>query len=308
MTATLSGDYAGIVKNNKFLYVPSCVIVEMMDRLYHQVALVDLSGNLHTVVPDLLVLIRRLNRNLHCTAEAYREERIKNFIGDWKNDKVRARKLFFNLMSRLGYLSELVGKVERRLLYQDIEVMGREWAELDKIMEKNCSSGGLGKNCTLCGQFQSVEAEHWRHIMVNLLLYLNATASYPDDKTYLILLCYKQLRNKVLNQLAQMRELKDATRDVLATRILCITDEDQQPFCSACAHLTANTRVHERLPSLKDTVPLLRPSSATSVKPAQSRSTTSLKKVMVTQVSELNRGLAPAAISGINHHFNLPSS
>lgn len=249
MTTAVKSDYVDIIRNKKILYMPSCLVVEMMTKLYSQVSLINLSGNLHSVVPDLLILLRRLNRNLHATAEAYRDARIKFFIGDWREDKLRARRLFFNLMSRLGYLSELVGAVERRLIYKTIEDMGNEWALLDRIMESRCAETGTGKSCGTCRYFRCQDPKGWRQVMANVVLYLDAVTEYPDDDTYLLLLCYKRIRTQLLQEIGSAESKTGAARKFSPERILCVSDEDFPITCPNCSCLTdgSDTRVQTRV-------------------------------------------------------------
>lgn len=226
----INSEYADILKKNRILYVPSCIVIEMLNRLYSQVSMIDLSGNLRGLVPDLLVLVQRLNLNLRSTGEAYRESRIKFFIGDWNHDKRRARKLFFNLMSRLGYLGELVGKSEKELLYKAIEDMGREWGKLDRIMERKCRNSECQRQCGSCRDLP----EYWQQMMANTLLSLEDPESGEDAGSYLFLLCYKRIKDQLLKDIDELETRRGSAAKFPPERVLCISEEDLPLTCHRC--------------------------------------------------------------------------
>lgn len=241
MTA-LRNSYAEIITDCKILYVPSCLVVEMLTKLYSQVSRINLAGCAHSVVPDLLVLLRRLSHSLKATAEAYEEKRIRFFIGDWKDDKLRARKLFFNLMSRLGYLCELFGTAERNMLYGSIEEMCAEWTALDRIMEKACEPGEDAGRCLICRYFRSDSSENWRTVMARTILELDAAAEYPDEETYLILLCYERVGKAFVRAIETMRRRGTTAHSFSPERILCISNEELPINCPKCGRMTENLR------------------------------------------------------------------
>lgn len=284
--AVIHSKYAGILKNLKILYMPSCLIIEMMTKLYSQVSMINLSGDIHAVVPDLLILLRRMNLNLNTTAEAYREDRIKFFIGDWKDDKLRARKLFFNLMSRLGYLSELVGKVERQLLFKAIEEMGHAWTSLDRIMEEKCRESEFKPGCGGCQYFRSESQTAWQQIMANILISLDKMADYDDPATYLILLCYKRIKTQLLREIAAIETKQGVSQKFSPDKILCVSDEDLPITCPNCMLMTESRRNTEALP-----IRYRDPKTTRRI---------SLKRITDTRVCELrNRYLMPSSLTTI---------
>lgn len=240
MAAIRSG-YANMLNENRIQYMPSCLVVEMMTKLYSQVSTINISGNLHNVVPDLLILLRRLTFNLKTTADAYEESRIKFFIGDWKQDKLRARKLFFNLMSRLGYMSELLGGVEKRLLFRAIEEMTVEWSNLDGIMEGKCRERRCSVNCDTCRCFRSDSAQNWHGVMARTILELDAKADY-GAVSHLLLVCYDRIRKSLLAAIeAEERKAGAATR-FSPDKILCVSNEEVPIACPTCAGMTDSLR------------------------------------------------------------------
>ncbi|MCD8141228.1 MAG: hypothetical protein LUE17_15935 [Planctomycetaceae bacterium] len=230
--------YANILNENKILYMPSCLVVEMMTKLYSQVSMINLSNSIITVMPDLLILLRRLTHNLRTTATAYREERIRFFIGDWKTDKLRARKLFFNLMSRLGYMCQLLGTVDRNLLYKAIEEMSSEWNALDTIMEQKREASRCLYDCASCRYFRPDSADNWEQMMAKTVLELDEEVTYPDDETYLVLLCYERIRAVVLGAIQELLRRTGGARQFEPNRILSVSNEDVPITCPKCGRMT----------------------------------------------------------------------
>lgn len=240
--AAARSSYAEILNDCKIMYMPSCLIVEMMTKLYSQVSKVNLSGVVQHIVPDLVILLRRLTQNLRATADAYQAERIRFFIGDWKSDKLRARRLFFNLMSRLGYLCDLFGSVDRKILFESIEEMTAEWTALDKIMEEKCGKGTCMADCCSCRYFRSDSVDNWQAVMGKTILELDATAEYPNAETYLILLCYERVGKAFVNAIETLQRRKAETKRFSPKRILCVSNDDVFVSCPKCGMMTETFR------------------------------------------------------------------
>lgn len=256
MSGMRSGSvYAKILNDNKILYVPSCLIVEMMARLYTRVSAINISGNVHDVVPDLLILLRRLTFNLKTTADAYQEARIRFFIGDWKQDKLRARKLFFSLMSRLGYMSETLGTVEKKLLYASIEEMTRQWVDLDEIMEDKCRRRRCSVDCDTCRYFRDENPTDWRTAMAKTILDLDARENCQPG-TYLILLCYGRIKDALVKGIEELRGRTGASEKFSPDRILCASQDEVPIACPTCA-----TAADAQRPGLTGVVRKSRPRS-----------------------------------------------
>lgn len=279
-----NGDYATIIRNNRFHYVPSCIILEMMTKVYSQVAMVNLTGNLHEAIPDLLVLLRRLNRNLNVTVESYRNSGIRNFIGDWKEDRLRARKLFFYLMSRLGYLCDLVSAAEKRLVYQAIEDMAREWTSLDQVMSVKCRKETLDTKACLYRNFRNRNEDNWCRIMANIVLYLDAVTE-PEKDTYLLLLCYNRIRKMLLSEIYAGKAGSRHVANFREERILSVSDDEVPLTCSSCAMLTdcalAQSDSSSACAGPRQTTRLLAKTPGTGI---------SLKQRKMEQISSMQRG------------------
>ncbi len=221
------------------MYLPSCVVVEMMARLFSQVSQINLSGNIHNLMPDLLVLLRRMSTNLHATAESYRADRIGFLVGSWKEDKLRARKLFFDLMSRLGYISELLGAVEKALLYRAIEEMSKEWAELDRLMEANLRTRLTASSppSESAKQLRPDSLDEWREMLVASAADLRTRAAEEPDLC-LVLLCSETARKALIDVVSAASPGNDTIPDI----IIAIHHQDAPVSCPRCALLTESLR------------------------------------------------------------------
>lgn len=242
------------------MYLPSCVVVEMMARLFSQVSQINLSGNLHNLMPDLLVLLRRMSTNLHATADCYRADRIGFLVGSWKEDKLRARKLFFDLMSRLGYISELLGAVEKALLFRAIEEMSKEWAELDRLMEAKLRTRLTASSppSESARQLRPDSLDDWREMLVASAADLQARSEEEPDLC-LVLLCSEQARKALIDVVSS------ATPDnaIIPDVIIAIHHQDAPVTCPRCALLAESLQ--------KTDEPEYRRSASTSRKYRDSR-------------------------------------
>lgn len=286
MNTPINSDYATVLKTKKFLFMPTCIIVEMLNNLYKRVATINLSGSQHAVVPDLLVIMRRLNGNLQCTVDAYRNSRIGLFIGDWEEDKLRARKLFFNLMTRLGYLNDLISGFEKRLIYSSIEAMGRNWFALDKLLLRKTTDKQASINNAITRHFRNADFENWRALMANMILYLHSISDYPDKDTYLILVCYEELRNQLLNEIGRIEIKNRIGCNFPRERVVSASPEETALNCGACS-LACCRRDAERR-------------GQTMVAPKPAGAVVSLKRVKERQLNSLRRGLITNRYSSLN--------
>lgn len=252
--AYLGNDYATALSEKRILYVPSCVIVEMLAKLHEQMSAVNIAGSLHNVTPDLLILLRRMQRNVHVTAEAYDQGRIRYFIGDWNDDKRRARRLFFNIMSRLGYISELLEKVERSMLFAAIEGVTAEWAALDRLMdakadERKCHAGGICNARCHCGDAS------WRQAMAESIAgHQDTPGDAPADSLFLV--CYNKAKWQLLAAVKDVMRYNGVSERLTSDRVLSVSKETAPLVCQKCtepcsASALRESRTTRRQPSAR---------------------------------------------------------
>ena len=237
MTA-INGNYADILEKCKILYVPSCLIIEMMTKFYSRISMLNVSSDMRDVAPPLLVLLKRLTHNLKVTADAYKHERIRFFIGDWKIDKLRARTLFSNLKARLDHISEFLSGAEKNLVFRSIREMAFQWAVLDGVMQEKCDENNCGANFRLCRYFRSESESNWQNVMAKILLDLDDCTEYPDDDTYLILLCYERIGRSFVRAIETLRERNAVDKRFSPSRIICVSNEELGITCPKCGRMT----------------------------------------------------------------------
>lgn len=226
-------DYADTLAENRILFVPSCIFVEMMTRLHGQIAAVGMAGDPRGVTPNLLILLRRMRHNLRATSEAYELRRIRSFIGDWREEKLRARKLFFHIMSRLGHISELLEPVEKNMLYAAIEEITSEWAALDRVMS-GTADGARGGACGACRHFRNFNPAARKRTMANAILALDETAERGDGDR-LLLICYERVRTQLLAAIAGIERRRNAKTRFDPERIVAVSGENVAVSCPTCA-------------------------------------------------------------------------
>lgn len=295
-----NNNYGHILRTRRILYMPSCLIVEMMMRLYSQVSTISPGDNPHVVVPDLLVLLRRLSRNMRATIEAYGESRIKFFIGDWRDDRLRARRVLFNILSRLGHVSERLGTVERRMLLDGVERMNREWNDLNMVMEKRCQERACHQKCDTCRFFRSDSPNSWQRVMATTLLSLNDSVVYDDPSAILILLCYKRVKTQLLKEIERVKADTGRIGDFVGARIECMSDEELPLTCPTCSHMAEEDRrttVVRKKDAPEPTLPSQTRSIGKSAETGQRR--ISLARVTDSPVSNTRRYGLPVATSVI---------
>jgi hypothetical protein len=226
-------EYANTLTKKRILYVPSCLIVEMLAQLHNSIAAVDPSGNPRAATPELLLLLRRMRQNLRVTADAYEEERIGFFIGDWRDDKQRARKLFFNTMSGLGHVSERLERAERNMLIAAIEGVTAEWSALDRL---RCAETG-GRRCQagdVCGSFCDCGAGVWRRAMADSLVAIHDTTDYGSVDC-LIILCHGRAKRRLVNAVQHAIRDSGSTETIDPDRIAAVSEARMPPTCRKCS-------------------------------------------------------------------------
>lgn len=243
MPIPLQSNYAAILENNTILHMPTCLVVEMMMRLYSKVSLCNMSGARRNIAAATLGLLRRLTHNVNETVRAYAESRIRNFLGDWAVDRKRARKVFFNLLSRLGYICELVEPDDRRLLFGAVEDMNAAWLRLDSVMEEQGRERACGKNaCVVNRHFRSEHPLIWKEMMASTLLELNAADDGSEPGTVLVLLCYRRIRSNLLRTVEELEKRNGFAIGLDADRVLCLSNEDMTISCPKCVMMTDSLR------------------------------------------------------------------
>lgn len=231
--------YANYLQNYRILYIPTCVIIEMMTRAYSQISQINPIEGEADSTKQLFALLHRFLFDIRCTSKAYQDQRIRFFIGDWREDKYRAERIFTNLMSRLRYLAGRLENEPREMLLDSSRALNYEWDGLGRILAARSARDGdpNGKRAS-CRYFRSLNASSWQHIMANIILTLDAKAEYEDEDTYLLLLCYSRIRNCIIRKITEMKSRTRASNGFDPEKILCVSNEDIPISCPSCMKMT----------------------------------------------------------------------
>ncbi len=241
--SVLKSDLASVFKSNRIRYFPSCVIVCMLTEFYSQVSAANPDALTGSAFPNLMALLRRLAANLASAAETYAGSETRFFPGDWREDRLRARTIYFNLVSRLGHLVGLMEAAEGSLLRRVVNDMHRAWSALEEAMEGKGASRRIHPEQTCCRYFRSLHPSCWQMVMARIVLALEADTAEERPGTVLLLLCYSRVKAHILKELARLERKNTIRGDRFSPdRILCLSDEDQGLSCPNCMTLTEGLR------------------------------------------------------------------
>lgn len=214
----------------------------MLTRLYSQVTCLSTVPDPDAIVGDLVAHLNDMTRNMKATSEAYREGRILSFIGNWDEDKRRARKLCFNILSKLGYLVERLTADDRHFVKLAMKRMSAAWIDLNEIMKVK-SKRFVSDN----GEEESDEFGCWQTRLAQAILSLEDRADYSAPDTYLVLLCYKQIKTLLADaildiQIQQKNETNVKPKPFPFDKLMYISDEDVCLDCAKCMQMIDSFR------------------------------------------------------------------
>lgn len=230
--------YAEILLTKKILYMPSCVVVEMMAKLYSQIFAINKAGVMNGSVPELLRLLRRMRANLRATAEAYGNAHIRFFVSEWKDDRLRARKIVINTMAHLRFLAGMIAYEERGQIQEAIEGMTSAWTELDRVMD---AKAGRKNSDTVCRYFCNRAPENWKVAMANNVLTLEEDeGNQAEDSGCLVLICFGKIKRSLVTAIEAIERRQGHPGRFNPDRILAVSDEDVLFSCPTCLEMAGS--------------------------------------------------------------------
>ncbi len=232
--ATPGGEFAALLKGRRIHYMPTCVIVEMMTRLYSDIFAIAHAGIMNRAVPTIVQRLGGMRDNLLATAAAYRAEATRFFTGDWREDKLRARRVFHNIMLQLKYCAGMIGREERRDLYDAVVGMTAEWIALDRVLDAAAARKGGHR---ICRYFRNCKPDSWKQTMANVILTLDEDAEYGRGDS-LVLLCFERMKRLLLATIDGMERRRGTPGKFNPDRILAVSGEDVPFSCLTCLELT----------------------------------------------------------------------
>lgn len=229
--APAQSDYAGMLSTKRFLYMPSCVIVERMTQLYSGIFSIAQTGVVSGAAPLIIDMMEALREDLRVTSCMYRQPRMHFFYLDWREEKVRARRAFHNTMAQLRYVARMIGHGERKELYRAVEGLAAEWMELDRTLDAKAAKRG---GHTVCRNFRHKSPENWAQKMAGILLTID-----EDDESRegdgLILLCSGKVKRSLVAAASGIAQRLGKKFD--PDRILVVSDEDCGCSCPTCLEM-----------------------------------------------------------------------
>lgn len=254
--SVLKSDFSGILKNNTILFMPSCILVEMVTEVYARVAALAPSRMAENAFPEILDLLGRLTGNFKSAAESIENANLRFFGGDWRDDCLRVRILYLNLTSRLWILSDALASAERDLFRQTIDAMHLEWVALVGALERREHEN---RHCRAdaghCRHFRSVHPAYWQQIMARTILSLDAQAAERGPGTFLMLLCFSRIRSQIVNEIARIKKQASSSTPFRVEDILCLSTEYMPITCPKCMMTTEKFRRADPLDSFRRDAP-----------------------------------------------------
>lgn len=240
--------YADVLAGNRILCIPSCIVVQLIARCFSEISMVNMAGERSRMAPDTASLVRGLAGNFDAARRAHADPSVHFFPGDWRNDKSRARRLLYDVMSAIGYMAELVGQADRETMYGAVRVLVDAWTELEKLLDEKIAlrrrQGGPNK----CGSiyFRNENADTWKSAMANAILELHGDSVYSSPEDVLLLVCYRRVRGALLQGIEAMERKTWAVKRFPQDKIVCAFDDDLPITCPTCTRMTDTVRKSTR--------------------------------------------------------------
>lgn len=236
-----ASNYATLISTKKILYVPICVIIERMATLDSQLFWANKSERLtEDVQQTMLFMLNRFLTELHHTSDAYENGRVGLFMGDWKEDRLRADKIFTNLLNNLRKVGVARTVRGNRAEFGNFaKTLPDEWDRLYSILEKKCRLEYSKNAGDTSNYFHSSSPTNWQRTMASIILSLDNRVTYADPDTYLILLCYSRIKAQFLRQIETMQVKYGDQEKFNKDKILCVSDVDVCLSCPTCMRFTA---------------------------------------------------------------------
>ncbi len=239
-TTVQSNQYVAVLDNNTVLYVPSCLLVQLLARSCSQMSMINMAGDIRTVVSDMNALQEQLAAAFLAMQRALTQSQAKFFPGDWKRDKQEARALLYKIITRIAYICEIVGAEDRKRILAVAKRMTETWANLVRVMDMRCREAG-GTTMLECRQnryYRSEKPATGTTDMARLIKSLHTATEYPTPETRLLLVCYKRVRQALIGAIGELERKSSAPQRFNPEKILCVFDNDLPITCPNCTRMT----------------------------------------------------------------------
>lgn len=235
--------YSLLLTRKKILYVPICLMLERLTRLY---GLASQLAPMKALPEETMgFLFRRLQcyvDDIRLTAESYGNGRVKLFMGDWKQKADAANVLCRGLQANLRKISGRNAKFHRRDILEALEALQREWNRLCRVLSDKGHTIIFRNPDAGTNYFHSNNLANWQQTMAAIILSIDEEAQQESPDTHLILLCHSRIKAHLVRQIEKIQQKSNAKEKFDKDRILCVDDCDGSTTCPTCMRFSDKTR------------------------------------------------------------------
>ncbi len=233
--------YADLIGTKRILFVPICVIIERMATMSSHLFWAHSADRLsNDTQSQLSAMLRRFKNDLFQTAEAYDKGKVGLFLGDWKQGKIKADRIFTDLLNNLRKVTQRASRDCKGDFGDSLKKLPEEWDRLYSTLEKKFRFEYVRRSSDTCNYFQSSNSTTWQRTMAATILALDSQAVYDTPDTHLILLCYARIKAQFLRQIEEMQAKAGMANKFDKDKILCASDADARISCPSCLRFTAD--------------------------------------------------------------------
>lgn len=220
-----------LLENEAFLYLPTCVIIEIMATAYGTLFRIPANGKLSDESLALAATcLQRFLKGLKSASRAYEAGRVKTFMGDWRSDRIKAENIFNHLLTTSAKIYHRSFNPYRYDLGEMIWELKKEWEKFCSILNIN----GKTKCEEFYRYFRSSDPSSWQQTMANIILELHANSNYGTPDTHLLLLCNTRIKSHLIRQIETIKKKTSVQIDFDEDRILCVSDMENRMSCPMC--------------------------------------------------------------------------
>lgn len=235
-------NYATLISDKKIIFLPTCIVIEIMATMHGHVMRMPVTGRLTEAHLGIMaLLLARFTNDLQSTAGAYEAGKVRMFMGDWKLDRLKADRIFFNMMERLEEICNRYFDRYRPRLRAMIRDLKREWTRLYRLLDMKSGAGDRCDRDSAVRYFHCNDPKSWRKTMASIVLSMAETFCdelSADANAYLLLLCYTRLKASLIAQIEELQQRSGRRVNFDESKILCVSEQDIRISCPICVSFT----------------------------------------------------------------------
>lgn len=239
---SITSNYATLLSSKRIIYVPTCLLLEIMATMYGHIMRIPTSGQLtQDYLGVIVILVLRFTNDLRTTFRAHEEGKVRLFMGDWRAERIRADRMFLSLSERLEEICSRYTGGRRAQLYNLLKYQKAEWARLFRLLDTVTGAGETRERGSTVRYFHCSDTRTWRRTMAQIILAmaeLHARELAENEDTHLMLVCYTRLKVLLLRQIEDL-QLKTAKKIRFdESKILSVSDQDIRITCPICVRFS----------------------------------------------------------------------